>query len=204
MTAASRTSRRTVWVAIRAMALFTLLLGVAYPLAITGAGQLALPFQANGSSLAGPDGRDVGSALIGQQFLTAAGEPDPAFFQPRPSAAGDGYDAAASSGSNLGPESPDLVAAIGERKAAVAAFNGVPENAVPADAVTASSSGLDPHISAAYAQLQAARVAEARGLAPAEVEQLVAAHTAGPDLGFLGESRVNVLELNLALEQLRG
>lgn len=204
MTAASRPSRRTVWVAIRAMALFTLLLGVAYPLAITGAGQLALPFQANGSRLAGPDGRDVGSALIGQQFLTAAGEPDPAFFQPRPSAAGDGYDGAASSGSNLGPESPDLVAAIGERKAAVAAFNGVPENAVPADAVTASSSGLDPHISAAYAQLQATRVAEARGLAPAEVEQLVAAHTAGPDLGFLGESRVNVLELNLALEQLRG
>lgn len=204
MTAASRTSRRTVWVAIRAMALFTLLLGVAYPLAITGAGQLALPFQANGSRLAGPDGTTVGSALIGQQFLTAAGEPDPAFFQPRPSAAGDGYDGSASSGSNLGPESPDLVAAIGERKAAVAALNGVPESAVPADAVTASSSGLDPHISAAYAQLQAARVAEARGLAPAEVEQLVAAHTAGPDLGFLGESRVNVLELNLALEQLRG
>lgn len=204
MTAATRTSRRTVWVAIRAMALFTLLLGVAYPLAITGAGQLALPVQANGSRLAGPDGQDVGSALIGQQFLTAAGEPDPAFFQPRPSAAGDGYDGAASSGSNLGPENTDLVAAIGERKAAVAAFNGVPEGEVPADAVTASSSGLDPHISAAYAQLQAARVAETRGLAPAAVEQLVAAHTAGPDLGFLGESRVNVLELNLALEQLRG
>lgn len=201
---ASRTSRRTVWVAIRAMALFTLLLGVAYPLAITGIGQLALPAQANGSRLSDAAGSFVGSSLIGQQFLTAAGTPDPAFFQPRPSAAGDGYDGAASSGSNQGPENPDLVAAIAERKSAVAALNGVPERAVPADAVTASSSGLDPHISVAYAELQTARVAATRGLAPADVERLVVAHTAGPDLGFLGESRVNVLELNLALEQLRG
>lgn len=204
MSPATRTSHRTAWVAIRAMALFTLLLGVAYPLAITGIGQLAFPAQANGSRVTDAAGSSVGSSLIGQQFLTASGAPDPAFFQPRPSAAGDGYDGAASSGSNLGPENPDLVAAIGERRAAVAALNGVPERAVPADAVTASSSGLDPHISVAYAELQAARVAAARGLAPADVEALVAAHTAGPDLGFLGESRVNVLELNLALEQLRG
>lgn len=186
------------------MALFTILLGVVYPLAVTGVGQLALPAQANGSILHDGSGAPVGSALIGQQFLTTAGDPDPAFFQPRPSAAGDGYDGAASSGSNLGPENPDLVAAIAERKAQVAAFNGVPESKVPADAVTASSSGLDPHISAAYAQLQAQRVAEARGLSAAEVEGLVADHTASPDLGYLGESRVNVLELNLALEQLRG
>lgn len=207
MAAATRTSRRTVWVAIRAMALFTLLLGVAYPLVITGAGQLALPAQANGSLLAAPTapgGQPVGSSLIGQQFLTASGEPDPEFFQPRPSAAGDGYDAAASSGSNLGPENADLVAAIGERKRAVAAFNGVPESRVPADAVTASSSGLDPHISEAYAAIQIDRVAAARGLAQGDVAALVEEHTQGPDLGFLGESRVNVLELNLALEQLRG
>lgn len=186
------------------MALFTILLGVAYPLAVTGVGQLALPAQANGSLVRDAAGSPVGSSLIGQQFLTAAGDPDPAFFQPRPSAAGDGYDGAASSGSNLGPENPDLVAAIGERKAQVAEFNGVPESEVPADAVTASSSGLDPHISAAYAAIQVQRVAEARGLDSAKVEQLVRAHTAGPDLGYLGESRVNVLELNLALEQLRG
>ena len=186
------------------MALFTILLGVAYPLAVTGVGQLALPAQANGSLVRDAAGSPVGSPLIGQQFLTATGDPDPAFFQPRPSAAGDGYDGAASSGSNLGPENPDLVAAIGQRKAQVAEFNGVPESEVPADAVTASSSGLDPHISAAYAAIQVERVAEARGLDSAKVEQLVRAHTAGPDLGYLGESRVNVLELNLALEQLRG
>ena len=204
MNAARRTSRRTVWAAVRAMALFTILLGVAYPLAVTGVGQLALPAQANGSLVRDAAGSPVGSSLIGQQFLTATGDPDPAFFQPRPSAAGDGYDGAASSGSNLGPENPDLVAAIGQRKAQVAEFNGVPESEVPADAVTASSSGLDPHISAAYAAIQVERVAEARGLDSAKVEQLVRAHTAGPDLGYLGESRVNVLELNLALEQLRG
>lgn len=186
------------------MALFTILLGVAYPLAVTGIGQLALPAQANGSLMRDSAGSPVGSALIGQQFLTAAVDPDPAFFQPRPSAAGDGYDGAASSGSNLGPENPDLVAAIGERKAQVADFNGVPETEVPADAVTASSSGLDPHISPAYAAIQVQRVAEARGIDTATVAQLVEAHTAGPDLGYLGESRVNVLELNLALEQLRG
>lgn len=204
MNAARRTSRRTVWAAVRAMALFTILLGVAYPLAVTGIGQLALPAQANGSLMRDSAGSPVGSALIGQQFLTAAGDPDPAFFQPRPSAAGDGYDGAASSGSNLGPENPDLVVAIGERKAQVADFNGVPETEVPADAVTASSSGLDPHISPAYAAIQVQRVAEARGIDTATVAQLVEAHTAGPDLGYLGESRVNVLELNLALEQLRG
>ncbi|KUF07545.1 potassium transporter KtrA [Leucobacter sp. G161] len=186
------------------MIVFTLLVGVAYPLAITGVGQLTFPNQANGSLRVNGAGAPVGSALIGQQFLTAAGEPDPAFFQPRPSAAGDGYDGAASSGSNLGPENPELVGAIAERKRAVATLNGVPESRVPADAVTASSSGLDPHISEAYAAIQVDRVAEARGLDRAAVTQLVTDHTQGPDLGFLGESRVNVLELNLALEQMRG
>lgn len=204
MTTATRTSRRTVWVAIRAMIVFTLLVGVAYPLAITGVGQLAFPTQANGSMRVDGAGAPVGSRLIGQQFLTSAGEPDPAFFQPRPSAAGDGYDGAASSGSNLGPENPELIAAIAERKRAVATLNGVPENRVPADAVTASSSGLDPHISEAYAIIQIGRIAETRGLDRAAVTQLVTDHTQRPDLGFLGESRVNVLELNLALEQMRG
>ena len=203
MNAAPRTTRRTLWVAIRAMVIFTLLLGVAYPLALTGIGQLAFPWQANGSLRANATGEVVGSAHLGQQFLTESGEPDPQFFQPRPSTAGDGYDGAASSGSNLGPENPDLVAAIAERRAAVARFNGVTESEVPADAVTASSSGLDPHISADYAAVQISRVADARGLDRSEVQNLVRAHTQAPDLGFLGESRVNVLELNLALEQLR-
>ena len=186
------------------MALFTLLLGVAYPLAITGAGQLLFPHQANGSLLAGPTGEIVGSSLIGQQFLTPSGDPDPAFFQPRPSAAGDGYDGAASSGSNQGPEHPDLIASVAQRRAAIAAANGVPAASIPADAVTASSSGLDPHISPAYAALQVDRVATARGLRPAAVADMLRAHTQRPDLGYLGESRVNVLELNLALEHLRG
>lgn len=209
MNAATRHSRRTIWVAIRAMAVFTLALGVVYPLAVTGAGQLAFPWQANGSMRVDASGTAVGSALIGQQFLTATGSPDPAFFQPRPSAAGNGYDGASSSGSNLGPESAVLIGSIRERQAAVAEFNSVPGarvtvEQVPADAVTASASGLDPHISADYAQLQAPRVARATGLSEAAVAALVREHTKSPDLGYLGASRVNVLELNLALEQRRG
>ena len=197
----TRTTARTYWVAIRAMLLFTLVLGVGYTAVITGIGQVILPAQANGSVVRSGD-EVVGSALIGQSFADADGNPLPEWFQPRPSAAGDGYDAGASSGSNLGPENEDLIAAIEERKAQVAEFNGVPESEVPADAVTASASGLDPHISPEYARLQVARVAEARGLPESEVLDLVESRIQARDLGYLGEPTVNVLQLNLALDEL--
>jgi K+-transporting ATPase ATPase C chain len=197
-----RTTVRTHWVAIRAMLLFTLVLGIAYTLVVTGIGQLALPAQANGSVERSADGEVAGSSLIGQSFTDAAGEPLPAWFQPRPSAAGDGYDGGASSGSNWGPENADLIAAIEERKAQVAEFNGVSPADVPVDAVTASSSGLDPHISPEYARLQVARVAEERGLPESEVETLVESRIQARDLGYLGEPTVNVLQLNLALAEL--
>ena len=197
----TRTTARTHWVAIRAMLLFTLVLGVAYTLVVTAIGQFAIPAQANGSVVRNADGEVVGSALIGQSFTDAAGDPLPEWFQPRPSAAGDGYDAGASSGSNLGPENADLIAAIEERTTQVAGFDGVAEADVPVDAVTASGSGLDPHISPEYALQQVARVAEARGLDAAAVRALVESHIQPRDLGYLGEPTVNVLELNLALAQ---
>ncbi|MBL3699575.1 potassium-transporting ATPase subunit KdpC [Leucobacter luti] len=202
MTAVSRTAGRPLWVAARALLACTLLLGVGYTALVTGIGQLLLPAQANGSLVAAASGEPVGSALIGQSFAAGDGAALPEYFQPRPSAAGAGYDGAASSGTNWGPEHPELVAAIAERRAEIAAREGVPEDAVPADAVTASASGLDPHISPAYARLQAARVAEARGLPLAVVSELVAARTEAPDLGVLGEARVNVLRLNLELDEL--
>ncbi|MCZ4067095.1 potassium-transporting ATPase subunit KdpC [Microbacterium sp. H37-C3] len=197
----ARASLRTSAVAVRAMSVLTLVLGVGYTLLISLVG-LALPAQANGSLLRDAEGQLVGSSLIGQSFTDADGAALPQYFQSRPSAAGDGYDAAASSGSNLGPNNADLVAAIEERRTAIADREGVDVSNVPADAVTASASGLDPHISPAYAELQVARVAAERGLSDVEVRDLVAAHTAGRDLGFLGEPRVNVVELNLALDGL--
>ncbi|MFB7249196.1 potassium-transporting ATPase subunit KdpC [Microbacterium sp. NPDC056234] len=198
----TRTAVRTIGVAIRAMAVFTLILGVGYTLVITGIGQLALPWQANGSPVADEKGAVVGSALIGQSFADADGEALPAYFQSRPSAAG--YDGRGSTGSNLGPENPDLVGAIDERRQAIAAREGVSTEAVPADAVTASGSGLDPHISVAYALLQVPRVADERGLDEAGVRALVESRIQGRDLGFLGEERINVLELNLALDEQEG
>ena len=199
----TRTAARTHWVAVRAMLIFTAVLGVAYTLVVTGIGQVVLPAQANGSVVRSGD-EVVGSALIGQSFTDASGEPLPEWFQPRPSAAGDGYDGGASSGSNWGPENADLVAAIEERKAQVAEFNGVSEADVPADAVTASASGLDPHISPEYALLQVARVAGERGLPESEVRELVESRIQARDLGYLGEPTVNVLQLNLALSELEG
>ncbi|THE08032.1 potassium-transporting ATPase subunit KdpC [Microbacterium oleivorans] len=204
MNSTSRATGRTVLVAVRAMVVLTLVLGVGYTALITVIGQVALPAQANGSHVRNASGEVVGSSLIGQSFTDADGAALPQYFQSRPSAAGDGYDGAASSGSNLGPENPDLVAAIRERKAAIAEREGVAESAVPADAVTASASGLDPHISPAYASIQVDRVAEARTLPVSEVRRLVAEHTQGPDLGYLGEPTVNVVELNLALDGLGG
>lgn len=204
MNASTRSTGRTLWVAVRAMAVFTVLLGVVYTLVITGVGQLVLPWQANGEAVKNANGEVVGSALIGQGFLDADGNPLPEYFQSRPSAAGDGWDAGASSGSNWGPENEDLIAAITERKADIAAFNGVSEADVPSDAVTASGSGLDPDISPDYAKIQVARVAEARGLPVEKVQEVLDAHTQGRDLGYLGEPTVNVLQLNLALDELKG
>lgn len=171
---------------------FTLLLGVGYPLLVTGIAQLAFPAEANGSLVRDKAGQVVGSRLLAQGF----GRPE--YLHPRPSAAGaDGYDAAASSGSNLGPLNPALAERIGKDAAALRAEAGAP---IPADALTTSGSGLDPHVSPDNARRQAARIAAARGVALAEVERVIAAHVEGPTLGFLGQPRVNVLETNLALD----
>ncbi|WP_217495984.1 potassium-transporting ATPase subunit KdpC [Agrococcus sp. SGAir0287] len=202
--ATTRTTARTLWVSARAIVLFTVVTGVLYTLVITGIGQLAMPSQANGALVRDEAGEVVGSSLIGQPFTDADGAPLAEYFQPRPSAAGDGYDGQASSGSNYGTENADLIAAVEERIAQVSEFNGVSADEVPADAVTASASGLDPHISPEYAAIQVQRVAEARGLDVAEVETLVAEHTSQPLLGYMGAPVVNVLELNLALDELEG
>ena len=187
--------RRQLLTGLLVLIALTVLTGIVYPLAVTGVAQVAFPGRADGSLIRDGD-RIVGSSLIGQAFT------QPRYFHSRPSAAGDGYDGTASGASNLGPSSDDLLAAVRERVAAYRAENGLAvDAAVPVDAVTASASGLDPHISPANARLQAPRVARTRGLAPATVLGLVAKHTEGRRLGVLGEPTVNVLELNLALDQ---
>jgi K+-transporting ATPase ATPase C chain len=183
--------------AIISMVFFTVLCGLAYPLLMTGIGQGVFPRTANGS-IVNRDGQAVGSSLVGQNFS------GPEYFHPRPSGAGaDGYDGGASSGSNLGPSSQALVDRVTESLAAIREENGQADDApIPVDAVTASGSGLDPHISPAYAELQIARVAEERGVTEDEVRSLVEKYTDGSTLMVLGEPRVNVLRLNLALDQL--
>ena len=171
---------------------FTLLLGVAYPLAVTGIGQLAFPAQAAGSLIRDAQGQVIGSALIAQNFTRAE------YLHPRPSAAGtDGYDASGSSGSNLGPLNPDLAKRVA---ASTKALQGEGTGAVPADAITTSGSGLDPDISPANAHRQAARIATARDVALADVERVIGDHTEGPWLGVFGQPHVNVLRTNLALD----
>lgn len=176
---------------LRVLLVLTVVLGGLYPLAVYGVGRL-VPDRADGSMLE-VDGQVVGSSLIGQAF------DGDEWFQSRPSAAGDGYDPLASGASNLGPESPDLLATVEQRRADVAEREGVDLDDVPVDAVTASGSGLDPHISPAYAELQVPRVARVRGLDQAVVRELVADATTERELGFLGEPRVNVVQLNAAL-----
>jgi len=186
--------RRQLPAAIGMLIIFTVLIGVLYPLVVTAIGQIAFHDKAEGS-LVEVDGQAVGSSLIGQPFSA------PEYFHPRPSAAGEGYDSSASSGSNLGPTNPGFLATVAERVHAYRVENGVDDGTpVPVDAVTASASGLDPHISVANATMQAPRVAEARGIDIETVLELVDDHTAGRDLGFLGERAVNVLELNIALD----
>lgn len=198
--ASARSTVRSAGVAIRLTLLATVVLGVGYPLAVWGVGQAAFHDQANGSMVTDSSGTAVGSSLIGQSFT---GKQADRWFQSRPSAAGeDGYDAQGSSGSNLGPNNPDLLKAVEDRRAALAKAAGVPAAHVPADAVTASGSGLDPDISPEYALQQVQRVASARGLSAADVRHLVSQHTESRQLGFLGEPVVNVLSLNLALAKL--
>jgi K+-transporting ATPase ATPase C chain len=180
---------RQSFAAARVLLVLTVLLGVLYPAAVWAVGR-AVPDRADGSLLR-VDGQVVGSRLLGQAFE------GPTWFHPRPSAGS--YDGLASAPSNLGPSNPDLVAAIEERRAAVAAEEGVEPAAVPPDAVTASGSGLDPHVSPAYADLQVARVARERGLPVEQVRRLVEEATSGRVLGYLGEPTVNVLELNASL-----
>jgi len=183
------------WPALRINIFLTILLGVGYPLVVTGISQLVFPHQANGSLIT-KNGQVIGSELIGQNFTK------PEYFQPRPSAAGsDGYDATASSGSNYGPTNQKLIDRV---KASLDKFhkdNPDYQGPIPADMLTASGSGLDPDISPASAQTQVARVAKARGITADQLNQLVAQYTKSPDLGLLGEPRVNVLKLNLALDQ---
>ncbi|HET9657111.1 MAG TPA: potassium-transporting ATPase subunit KdpC [Kineosporiaceae bacterium] len=194
---------------LRMILVLTLVTGLIYPLAVTAIAQLpGLSSRADGSMVTDATGRVVGSRLIGQGFVDASGNPLPQWFQSRPSAAGrNGWDPTSSGASNLGPSNEALVKAINDRRTAIAAFDSVPGHAVepatvPADAVTASGSGLDPDISPEYARQQAYRVARARHLDAGAVLELVDRYTTGRALGFLGEPTVNVLELNLALARL--
>lgn len=187
--------RRQLAPALGMTIVMTVLVGILYPLFVTGVSAAAFSRTANGS-LVRRDGAAVGSSLLGQTFTK------PEYFHPRPSAAGDGYDGLASSASNLGPGNADLLSAVKERAAAYREENDLARDAlVPVDAVTASASGLDPDISVANARLQATRVAGARGMAVDEVLRLVDRHTKGRTLGFLGEKVVNVLALNLDLDR---
>ncbi|HZN15740.1 MAG TPA: K(+)-transporting ATPase subunit C [Acidimicrobiales bacterium] len=189
--------RRQLLPALMMTIALTVVTGLLYPMAVTGAGRFVFKDKADGSFVT-KDGKVVGSSLLGQNFTK------PEYFQPRPSAAGaDGYDALASAASNLGPSNPDLLKAVAERTVAYRAANGLPADAmVPVDAVTASGSGLDPQISVANAEIQAKRVAAARGMTFDQVVALVIKHTQKRALGFLGEAGVNVLELNLDLDRL--
>ncbi|MEV0801339.1 K(+)-transporting ATPase subunit C [Kribbella sp. NPDC050281] len=199
-------SVRQFGVALRALLFFTVLLGLAYPLVMTGVSQVVFHGNANGS-IVQVAGKDTASDLIGQAYTQDSGKKDadgnaimvadPKWFQTRPSAVD--YDGKGSSASQLGPNNSDLLAMVEERRKTVAALEGVQESQVPPDAVTASGSGLDPAISPAYAALQVNRVARERGLDVAKVQQLVKENTKGRALGFLGEPYVNVVTLNNAL-----
>jgi K+-transporting ATPase ATPase C chain len=192
---------------LRAVLVFTVITGIAYPLVVMGIAQVAFHKQANGS-LVGYQGKVVGSSLLCQEFTDAKGNPLPQYFQPRPSNAVNaavktdyGCDPGYSAASNLGPNNPTLVQTIKQRQKQIAAFDHVKISQIPPDAVTASGSGLDPAISPQNAYMQVDRVAAARHVSAAAVRALVTSHIQGRTLGFLGEPRVNVLTLNIALDQ---
>jgi potassium-transporting ATPase KdpC subunit len=193
--------------ALRGLLLFTVICGIIYPVVMFGIAQGAFHHQANGS-LVSYHGKVVGSSLLCQEFTDAKGNPLPQYFQPRPSTAANpavktdyGCDPGFSGASNLGPDNPALVQDIKTRQQQIAAFDHVKISAIPADAVTTSASGLDPYISPANAAIQVDRVAAARHVSPAAVRALVSQNTQSRTLGFLGEPRVNVLNLNIALNE---
>jgi K+-transporting ATPase ATPase C chain len=194
-------------VALRGLLLFTVVCGILYPVVMFGVAQVAFHHQANGS-LVSYQGHVVGSSLLCQEFTDAKGNPLPQYFQPRPSDAVNaevktdyGCDPGFSAASNLGPDNPALVTLIKQRQKQIAAFDHVKISSIPPDAVTASGSGLDPDISPAYAYLQVNRVAAARHVSASAVRALVSQFVQGRNLGFLGEPRVDVLTLNIALDQ---
>jgi K+-transporting ATPase ATPase C chain len=198
---------RQLLAALRGLLLFTVICGIIYPVVMFGIAQVAFHSRANGS-LVSYQGRVVGSSLLCQEFTDAKGSPLPQYFQPRPSAAVNsavktdyGCDPGFSAASNLGPTNPVLVKQIRQRQQQIAAFDHVTISSIPPDAVTASASGLDPYISPQNAAIQVNRVAAARHVSPAAVRALVQQNTHGRTLGFLGEPRVNVLMLNIALDQ---
>ncbi len=198
---------RQVIAALRGLLLFTVICGIIYPVVMFGIAQVAFHNQANGS-LVSYHGRVVGSSLLCQEFTDAKGNPLPQYFQPRPSAAVNaavktdyGCDPGFSAASNLGPSNPDLVSAIKARQAQIAKFDHVSVSQIPPDAVTESASGLDPYISPQNAAIQVNRVAAARHVSPAAIMALVRHYTKGRTLGFLGEPRVTVLTLNIALDE---
>jgi K+-transporting ATPase ATPase C chain len=189
--------RKQIWPAIALTFVLMIITGLVYPGVVTGLAQLLFPRQANGSLIVASNGQVVGSALIGQSFSR------PEYFHPRPSAAGAGYDDTLSAGTNKGPTDRKLAdTLIAQAVDSVVAQDSAVKGKIPSDMVTSSGSGLDPHISPADAALQVARIARVRGVPLARIQTLVAAHTEGRQLGFLGEPRVNVLTLNLALDSI--
>ncbi|QNK83120.1 potassium-transporting ATPase subunit KdpC [Nakamurella sp. PAMC28650] len=186
---------RQLLVGLRFLIAMTIILGIAYPLLVLGLGKVVSSSNANGS-LVTVNGKTVGSSLIGQSFT------DDKWFQGRPSAAGKGYDPTSSGGTNLSADSQALLKAVNDARAAIAKSDGVPASQVPPDAVTSSGSGLDPDISEAYALIQVDRVAKARGLDAAKVHDLVESNVTTPVLGFIGTRMVNVLQLNIAVQNL--